>query len=180
MKSILQALALMAAFIMSANAATDLQKIPLKDIDGKPASLADYSGKVVLLVNVASKCGYTPQYKGLEELQQKYKSKGFTVIGVPSNDFGGQEPGSAKEIKEFCSSTYNVTFPLMEKIQVKGEGKHPLYEALTGKDAAYPGEIKWNFGKFLIGADGKVIKRYGSGDKPEDIAKDIEAALAKK
>lgn len=166
--------------LVTANAATDLQKIPLKDIDGKPVTLGDYSGKVVLLVNVASKCGYTPQYKGLEELQQKYKSKGFTVIGVPSNDFGGQEPGSPKEIKDFCSSTYNVTFPLMEKAQVKGQGKHALYEALTGSGAAYPGEIKWNFGKFLIGADGKVIKRYESKDKPEDIAKDIEAALAKK
>ena len=166
--------------LMTANAATDLQKIPLKDIDGKPVSLADYSGKVVLLVNVASKCGYTPQYKGLEELQQKYRSRGFTVLGVPSNDFGGQEPGSPKEIKEFCASTYNVTFPLLEKTQVKGQEKHALYEALTGTGAAYPGEIKWNFGKFLIGADGKVIKRYDSKDKPEDIAKDIEAALAKK
>lgn len=179
MKSILRLMALVAATVMI-HAATPLNQIPIKDLDGKPTKLADFSGKTILLVNVASKCGYTPQYKGLEALQQQYKDKGFTVVGVPCNDFGSQEPGSPKEIKEFCTANYNVTFPLLEKIHVKGADQHPLYAALTGPDAAFPGDIKWNFGKFLISPEGKVIKRYGSGDKPEDIAKDIEAALPKK
>lgn len=179
MKSMLRLLALAAATLMT-HAAANIQQIPIKDIDGKQTKLGDFAGKTVLLVNVASKCGYTPQYKGLEALQQKYKGKGFTVVGVPCNDFGSQEPGSPKEIKDFCSSTYDVTFPLLEKIHVKGGEQHPLYAALTGPDAAFPGDIKWNFGKFLISPEGKVIKRYGSGDKPEDIANDIEAALPKK
>jgi glutathione peroxidase len=179
MKSLLCIFALFAATLMS-HAATSLQQIQLKDIDGKPVTLASYAGKTVLLVNVASKCGYTPQYKGLEALQQKYKDKGFTVIGVPCNDFGAQEPGSAKEIKEFCSSTYNVSFPLLEKAHVKGAEQHPLYAALTGPGSQFPGDIKWNFGKFLISPEGKVIKRYDSKDTPESLEKDIEAALPKK
>jgi len=156
-------------------------EIPLKDIDGKPTNLGAFAGKTVLLVNVASKCGYTPQYEALEAVYEKYKGRGFTVVGVPCNDFGSQEPGSNKEIKEFCSSKYNVTFPMMDKVHVKGSEQHPLYAYLTGKDAAFPGDIKWNFGKFLIGPDGKVLKRWDSAVKPDskEITDAIEASLPK-
>lgn len=171
--SILTALAMHAA---------PIQDIPLKDIDGKDTSLKAYQGKVLLLVNVASQCGYTPQYKGLEAVHQKYKGQGFSVIGFPCNDFGRQEPGTAAEIKEFCSSNYSVTFPLMEKIVVKGAGQHPLYAALTGKDSPFPGDVKWNFGKFLVGKDGKILKRWDSGAQPTsaEVVKAIEDALAAK
>lgn len=163
-------------------AATSLDSIPLKDIDGKETSLKAYQGKVLLIVNVASKCGYTPQYKGLEALQEKYKGKGFTVLGFPCNQFGGQEPGSNAEIKEFCSSTYNVTFPMFDKLEVNGPNRHPLYVALAGKESPFPGDIKWNFGKFLIGRDGKIIKRFESKTTPEspEMKQAIEAALAAK
>jgi glutathione peroxidase len=159
-----------------------VQEIELKDIDGKPTSLGAYAGKTVLLVNVASKCGYTPQYKQLEEVYRKYKEKGLVVVGVPSNDFGGQEPGSAKEIKEFCSSKFDVTFPLMEKVKVTGAEKHPLYGYLTSEKSGFPGEVKWNFGKFLIGPDGKVLARWDSKVKPDDaqVIEAIEKSLAKK
>jgi len=162
--------------------AEKLQAIPLKDIDGKTTSLKDYAGKVLLIVNVASKCGYTPQYKGLEELHQKYSAKGFSVLGFPCNDFGGQEPGTAAEIKTFCSTKYSVTFPLFEKLHVKGAEQHPLYAALTGKSSPVPGDVKWNFGKFLIGKDGKILKRWDSKTTPDDaeLAAAIEAALAAK
>jgi glutathione peroxidase len=161
---------------------TKLQTIPLKDIDGKATSLKDYSGKVLLIVNVASKCGNTPQYTALEALQQKYKEKGFTVLGFPCNDFGGQEPGTADEIKTFCSTKYNVTFPLFEKLHVKGAEQHPLYAALTGKSSPAPGDVTWNFGKFLIGKDGKVIKRFDPKVKPDakEVTDAIDAALAAK
>jgi glutathione peroxidase len=163
-------------------ASSSVHEIKLNTIEGKPTSLGDYKGKVVLLVNVASQCGLTPQYKALQELQEKYSAKGFTVIGVPCNDFGSQEPGSSKEIAEFCSEKYNVTFPLMEKIHVKGAEQHPLYARLTGKEAEFPGDIKWNFGKFLISKDGKVLKRFEPQTKPdsEEVVKAIEAALATK
>ena len=156
--------------------------IKLNTIEGKPTTLGDYKGKVVLLVNVASKCGLTPQYKALQEIYDKYKDNGFTVIGVPCNDFGAQEPGSSKEIVEFCTSEYNVTFPLMEKLHVKGSEQHPLYARLTGKDAEFPGDIKWNFGKFLIGKDGKVLKRFEPQTKPDadEVVRAVEAALAAK
>jgi glutathione peroxidase len=162
--------------------AANIPEIPLKDIDGKATSLKAYQGKVLLLVNVASRCGYTPQYKGLEAVHQKFKGKGFSVIGFPCNDFGRQEPGTPAEIKEFCSSNYSVTFPLMEKISVKGADQHPLYAALTGKDSPFPGDVKWNFGKFLVGKDGKVLKRWDSGAEPTsaEITKAIEDALAAK
>src|SRR5947209_806711 len=137
--------------------AASLDSIPLKDIDGKETSLAAYKGKVLLIVNVASKCGLTPQYKPLEALQEKYKDKGFTVLAFPCNQFGSQEPGSNKEIKEFCSSTYNVTFPIFDKLEVNGPNRHPLYVQLAGKVAPTPGNILWNFTKFLIGRDGKLI-----------------------
>ena len=163
-------------------AKSSVHDIKLNTIDGKPTSLGDYKGKVVLLVNVASQCGLTPQYSALQSLQDKYKDKGFTVIGVPCNDFGSQEPGSSKEIVDFCTSKYNVTFPLMEKIHVKGSKQHPLYARLTGKEAEFPGEIKWNFGKFLIGKDGQVLKRFEPQTKPDadEIVKAIEMALASK
>ena len=157
-------------------------EIPVKDIDGKDASLNAYKGKVMLIVNVASKCGFTPQYEGLEALQKKYQGKGFTVLGFPCNQFGGQEPGTNDQIKQFCSSTYHVTFPLFDKIDVNGEHRHPLYGALAGKESPYPGDIKWNFGKFLIGRDGKILKRFDSKVKPDslEMTEAIEAALAAK
>ena len=156
--------------------------IRLNTIDEKPTSLGEYKGKVILLVNVASQCGLTPQYKGLQALHEKYKDKGFTIIGVPCNDFGAQEPGTSEEIVQFCSSKYKVNFPLMEKIHVKGPEQHPLYARLTGKDAEFPGEIKWNFGKFLIGKDGKVLKRFEPRTEPEsdEVVKAIETTLAAK
>ena len=163
-------------------AASNLQEIPLKDIDGKATSLKAFDGKVVLLVNVASKCGYTKQYTGLEALYKKYHDKGLVIVGVPSNDFGGQEPGTAEEIKEFCSTKYQVTFPLMEKVHVKGSEQHALYTALTGPNAKFPGDVKWNFGKFLIGRNGVVVERFDSGVAPEskEMIAAVEAALAAK
>jgi len=163
-----------------AQAADTIYSLPLKDIDGKSTSLKDYEGKVLLIVNVASKCGYTPQYTGLEALQQKFKDKGFTVLGFPCNQFGAQEPGTAEEIKQFCSSKYQVTFPLFEKIEVNGPKRHPLYLMLAGKEAPFAGDIRWNFTKFLVGRDGKVLKRFESKVKPDsaDIVQAIESALA--
>jgi glutathione peroxidase len=163
-------------------AGPSLQDIPVKDIDGKDTSLKAYKGKVLLVVNVASKCGLTPQYKSLEALQQKYKDKGFTVLGFPCNQFAGQEPGTNEEIKQFCSSKYDVTFPLFDKIDVNGANRHPLYVALAGKDSPYPGDIKWNFGKFLIGRDGKILKRFEPKTTPDspEVTAAIEAALAAK
>ncbi|MDB6026768.1 MAG: Hydroperoxy fatty acid reductase 1 [Verrucomicrobiales bacterium] len=162
--------------------AESLYDIPLKDITGNPTSLKEYKGKAILIVNVASKCGLTPQYSALQAAYDKYKDKGLVVLGFPSNDFNGQEPGSAKEIKAFCTEKYNITFPLYEKGSVKGEKQQPLYTALTGKDSPFPGDVKWNFGKFLIGRDGKIIARFEPKQKPdsEEVTKAIESALAKK
>jgi glutathione peroxidase len=163
-------------------ASPNLANIPLKDIKGKDTSLKAYDGKVLLVVNVASKCGYTKQYSSLESIHRKYAEKGFSVLGFPSNDFGAQEPGTNEEIQNFCKSTYDVTFPLFDKVHVKGANQHPFYAALTGKDAAYPGDVKWNFGKFLIGRDGTVLKRWDSSAKPDskEVTEAIEAALAAK
>jgi len=162
--------------------AGSLYEIPVKDIDGKDSSLKGYQNKVILIVNVASKCGLTPQYKGLQALQDKYKDKGFTVVGFPCNQFMGQEPGTNEEIKQFCSSKYNVSFPLYDKIDVNGPKRHPLYVALAGKESPFPGDIKWNFGKFLVGRDGKIIKRFEPRTAPDspEVAAAIEAALAAK
>ena len=167
---------------LMADTKTSIQDVPLKDINGKATSLKQYDGKVVLLVNVASKCGLTPQYEALEALQKKYAGKGFTVIGVPCNDFGAQEPGSNKEIQEFCSATYGVTFPLMDKAHVKGPEQHPLYSRLTGEGAEFPGEIEWNFGKFLISRDGKVVKRFSPRTTPDapEVIEAIEKELSAK
>ncbi|MES2883509.1 MAG: glutathione peroxidase [Pseudomonadota bacterium] len=150
-----------------------------KTIDGKEAGLDAYRGKVTLVVNVASKCGFTPQYKGLEAVHKQYKDKGFAVLGFPCDQFGHQEPGDEAEIMNFCSLTYDVSFPMFAKIKVNGDEAHPLYKHLKSEATGLLGTegIKWNFTKFLIGKDGKVVKRYGSMDKPEDIAKDIEKLL---
>jgi glutathione peroxidase len=139
----------------------------VKSIDGKEVNLGEYKGKVLLVVNVASKCGYTPQYKGLEALYEKYKDQGLVVLGFPCNQFGNQEPGDESQIMEFCSSKYLVTFPMFAKIDVNGAKANPFYKSLKAK-APTPGEIKWNFEKFLVAKDGKVVGRYGSKVKPED------------
>jgi glutathione peroxidase len=158
-----------------------LHDIPINTLDGKPASLKDYAGKAVLLVNVASRCGLTPQYEGLERLHERYAERGFTVLGVPCNQFGGQEPGTSEEIQEFCSATYGVTFPLTEKIEVNGDNRHPLYAELTKTTDAdgANGDIQWNFEKFLIGADGSVLKRFRPRTEPEasEVVAAVEAAL---
>ncbi|WP_329136385.1 glutathione peroxidase [Streptomyces sp. NBC_01476] len=158
-----------------------LYDIPLRTIDGTPTSLAEHRGSAVLVVNVASKCGSTPQYAGLERLQQRYADRGFTVLGVPCNQFAGQEPGTAEEIQTFCSTTYGVTFPLLEKTEVNGEGRHPLYAELTqAADAeGTAGDIAWNFEKFLVSADGKVVGRFRTKTVPEasEVTGAIEAQL---
>jgi glutathione peroxidase len=154
---------------------------PINTLQGQPTTLAAHQGKALLLVNVASKCGLTPQYTQLEALQKQYAAKGFTVIGFPCNQFGGQEPGSADEIAEFCSATYGVSFPLMEKVDVNGPGRHTIYQALTqvADDSGHTGDIRWNFEKFVIGADGKTITRFSPKTKPDDptVIAAIERAL---
>ena len=181
----MKTIALLATLIfmqtLAANAES-LYDIKLKDIDGKDTTLAAYKGKAVLIVNVASKCGYTKQYAGLEATYLKFKDKGFVVLGFPCNQFGGQEPGTNEEIKQFCSSKFNVTFPLFDKLDVNGAKRHPLYVALAGKDSPFPGDIKWNFNKFLIGKDGKILNRFDSKVTPEseELTKAVEGALAAK
>jgi glutathione peroxidase len=156
----------------------------LKDIDGKDMDLAQFKGKPVLLVNVASKCGLTPQYEALEALYEKYKDKDLVVIGIPANNFGGQEPGTEAEIKKFCSSKYSVTFPMTSKISVKGADQHELYKFLTSKDSNgdFAGDIEWNFAKFLVDRNGNVMARFGSKTKPSDpqVTAAIEKAIAAK
>ncbi len=154
----------------------------MKGLDGKDVDLGQYQGKVVLIVNVASQCGYTPQYKGLEALYEKYGKDGLVVLGVPANEFGRQEPGSDAEIAEFCSSKYGVKFPMLSKVVVKGRGICPLYQYLTSKDTdpKYGGDIKWNFTKFLVDRGGNVVGRFEPAVKPAEIAPAIEAELKKK
>jgi glutathione peroxidase len=158
-----------------------LYDIPIHTLQGADATLGDYKGKALLLVNVASKCGLTPQYEGLERLQKKYEDRGFSVVGFPCNQFLEQEPGTAEEIEQFCSTTYGVTFPLMEKIEVNGEGRHPIYALLEDKADAEgkAGDITWNFEKFLVSPKGDVVARYRPQVEPEDavIVSDIEAQL---
>ncbi|MFG3124292.1 glutathione peroxidase [Streptomyces sp. NPDC048201] len=150
-------------------------------LQGGSAELSRYAGQAVLVVNVASKCGLTPQYTGLERLQERFGGQGFTVLGVPCNQFMGQEPGSAEEIAEFCSATYGVSFPLTEKVEVNGDGRHPLYDRLTGfADAeGHTGDIRWNFEKFLIGRDGRVVARFAPQTEPEsaEVVAAVEAQL---
>ena len=161
--------------------ASSVYEFTLSSIDGQPAPLAAYKGKVLLLVNVASKCGFTPQYTALEALYEKYKDQGLVVIGFPANNFMAQEPGTNEEIKTFCSTKYNVKFPLYAKISVKGEDKAPLYQFLTdaGANPKTGGEIKWNFTKFLVDRDGKVVARFESAVKPDspEVIAAIEKAL---
>jgi glutathione peroxidase len=161
---------------LSMAGAETLYDIPLTTIDGKNATLSEYKGKTLLIVNTASKCGYTPQYEGLESLYSKYKSKGLIVLGFPSNDFGAQEPGTNGEIKKFCTVKYKVDFPMFTKAPVKGGEKQPLYKFLT-ENAPTKGEIKWNFEKFLITPDGKIVARFDSKVKPEELTGDIEKNL---
>ena len=157
-----------------------IYEAPVRTLSGEPADLADYKGKTLLIVNVASRCGMTPQYAGLEKLHEQYKDRGFSVLGFPCNQFAGQEPGSAEEIATFCSTTYGVTFPMAEKVEVNGDGRHPLYEELTqvpdgeGRD----GDIQWNFEKFLVAPGGKVT-RFGPMVTPEDegLVQAVESAL---
>jgi glutathione peroxidase len=148
-------------------------------IDGSPNMLQALRGQVVLAVNVASRCGYTPQYTGLEQLYRGLKAEGFAVVGFPCNQFGGQEPGTEKDIMKFCSTTYDVTFPMSAKLDVNGAGRHPLYAWLTSPDNGFPGDVGWNFEKFLVGRDGRLLKRYPSATKPQDngLLQDIASAL---
>jgi glutathione peroxidase len=168
-------------FCVSLFGASSLYEFTLNSIDGQPAPLGAYKGKVLLVVNVASNCGFTPQYKGLEAVYEKYKDQGLVVIGFPANNFMGQEPGTNEEIKTFCSRKYNVTFPMYSKISVKGDDKAPLYQYLTDTNAnpTTGGEIKWNFTKFLVGRDGKVIARFEPKVTPDsaDVTAAIEKAL---
>src|ERR1700730_18504467 len=156
----------------------------MKNLEGKEVELSKYKGKVLLIVNVASKCGYTPQYKALEALHEKYGDEGLVVLGVPSNDFGGQEPGTNEEIAKFCSAKYKVNIFMLAKVPVKGDKKCDLYKYLTSKDTdpKYAGEIGWNFTKFLIGRDGEIMGRFDSAVKPEskEVAEAIEKQLKKK
>ena len=173
-------LLLMTASLLADDA--KLYTIPLKDIDGKDTTLKTYAGQPLLIVNVASQCGFTKQYTGLEAVWRKYKDQGLVVLGFPCNDFGAQEPGTTAEIKQFCSTKFDVTFPLFDKLHVKGDGQHPLYATLTGPESPAPGPVKWNFGKFLIGRDGKIIARFDSKVTPDsaELTKAIEDALAAK
>ena len=158
--------------------ANDYRTIPFNTIGGNGSSLAAFKGKVVLVVNVASECGYTPQYEGLQKLYQNYKDKGLVLVGFPANNFGAQEPGTNEQILTFCQTKYHVTFPMMAKISVKGKDKHPLFTYLT-EQSPIKGEIKWNFSKFLLDKDGKLVARYDSGVKPEDpeLTSRIESLL---
>jgi glutathione peroxidase len=158
-----------------------LRDIPVNTLAGQPSSLAELDGKTLLVVNVASKCGLTPQYTGLEELQKQFADRGFSVVGFPCNQFGGQEPGSAEEIAEFCSATYGVSFPMFEKIDVNGPGRHPIYTELTATADAEgaAGDIQWNFEKFLVGPDGAVLARFRPMTAPDapELVSAIEANL---
>lgn len=168
----------------SAAKTKSLYDFSMKNIDGKDTKLKAYKGKVLLVVNTASRCGYTPQYEGLEKTYEKYKDQGFVILGFPANNFGAQEPGTNEEIKEFCTTKFKVSFPMFAKISVKGDDIDPLYTYLTSKETNpdFGGDITWNFNKFLIGRDGKILSRFSSKDTPESekVTKAIEDALAKK
>lgn len=165
----------------AAGPASSIYDFSMKNIDGADVKLSQYRGRVVMIVNVASKCGYTPQYEGLQKLYAKHQSRGFVILGFPANNFGGQEPGTNEEIKTFCSSKYSVTFPMFSKISVKGADIHPFYQFLTSKetDPQFGGDIRWNFNKFLAGKDGKIIARFEPQVTPDDpsVSAAIEKAL---
>ena len=184
MKSVLSvfaSLALVAMFALSAVAAEEVLKGEVKSLEGKEVDLSKYKGKVVMVVNVASKCGKTPQYEPLQALYEQYGDEGFVVLGFPCNQFGGQEPGTATTIRTFCTEKYGVTFPMFEKIAVNGDDTAPLYSKLKSFDKD-PGDVKWNFEKFLIGRDGDVVARFRTRVEPDDtqVVKTIEAELKKK
>ncbi|HEX7357304.1 MAG TPA: glutathione peroxidase [Ignavibacteriaceae bacterium] len=155
----------------------NISQITVKDIDGKPVNLSEYKGKVLLIINVASYCGYTKQYSGLEEIYKKYNSKGFEILAFPCNQFGEQEPGTNEEIKNFCSTKFDVTFKLFDKIDVNGKDKSPLYEILTNNDVTGKSDIKWNFEKFLIDKNGDIVSRFAT--KVEPTGKEITSAIEK-
>jgi glutathione peroxidase len=163
------------------NTNTNVYDITVKDIEQNEVNLSDYKGKVLLIVNVASKCGFTKQYDGLQEIYEKYKDQGLEVLGFPCNDFGGQEPGTNEEIAEFCSLNFNVTFPMFDKVKVLGDDKHPLFDILTNNSKTGKSDIKWNFEKFIIDKEGNVIDRFRSMTKPESkkITSLIEEELRK-
>ena len=171
----LKTAAFLLPLMLSATAAS-IYDYTLNSIDGKPTPLSAFKGKVVMLVNVASRCGYTPQYAGLESLYEKYKDQGFAIIGIPANNFGSQEPGTNAEIKTFCKSKYAVTFPMMSKVSVAGADQAPLYRYLTGSGKT-GGEIQWNFTKFLIGRDGQILARFEPAVTPDDP--NLNAAIEK-
>jgi glutathione peroxidase len=168
---------------IAATAQTGVYSFTMKSIDGDPVSLGSFKGKVVMLVNVASKCGFTPQYTALEAIYEKYKDRGFVIVGVPANNFMQQEPGTDAEIKTFCSRKYNVTFPMMSKVSVKGDDKAPLYQYLTdsARDPKFGGDIKWNFTKFLVDRNGNLVARFEPATTPDSapVTAAIEAELAK-
>ena len=164
---------------MTSTSTASIFEHKLSLLDGEETSLAEHKGKAILIVNVASRCGFTKQYSGLEKLYREYEGKGFVICGFPCNQFGKQEPGSDKEIKEFCTANFGVTFPMYSKIEVNGAGRHSLYETLVGKDSPTKGNVKWNFTKILVGRDGKPIDRFGSLTSPPStkLRKAIEKAL---
>lgn len=162
---------------LHAASAPDLLGVPVWDIQGKETHLGAYANKVLLVVNVASECGYTSQYEGLEALYRAYKDRGLVVLGFPCNDFGGQEPGDEKQIQQFCTSKYKVTFPMFAKVKILGSEPHPLFAGLTGSASPFPGPVKWNFNKFLIGRDGVPSARFGSETEPADA--ELKAAIEK-
>jgi len=181
----MKSIALFAVLLLLGTIATragSMYDLTVKDIDGKDVSLSAYKGKVVLIVNVASKCGFTPQYKALEATYEKYKDQGFVILGFPCNQFHSQEPGTDAEIKQFCTSKYGVTFPMFDKIDVNGDNRAPLYVWLAGAGSPFPGDITWNFNKFLIGKDGTILKRFDSKTTPDspELTSEIEKALAAK
>jgi glutathione peroxidase len=182
-KTILSLALLFAASFMMAADAKSIYDFTMNSIDGQPVSLKSYKGKVVLLVNVASKCGFTPQYSGLEKLYEKYKDRGFVIVGVPANNFAQQEPGTNEEIKTFCSRKYNVSFPMMSKVSVLGDDKTPLYRYLTDKtsDPKFGGDIKWNFTKFLFDRNGNPVARFEPAVTPDsaEVQAAVESALGK-
>src|SRR3974390_2178581 len=178
MKTLALLVAITCLQILAAEAAESIYNIPLKDIDGGSTSLKPYQGKVLLIVNVASKCGFTPQYTALEAVYKKYQDQGLVVLGFPCNQFAHQEPGTDLEIKQFCTSKYDVSFPMFDKIDVNGANRNPLYVLLAGEGSPFPGDIGWNFTKFVIGRDGKILNRFPSPVKPDsaEVTKAIEAA----
>ena len=175
------AIALATPFAMNATAEDSVHEFKVKDIEGKDVNLADYKGKPLLIVNVASKCGATPQYENLQAVYEQFKDKGLVILGFPANNYGGQEPGTDEEIKTFCTSTYDVSFPMFSKVSVKGDDQAPLFKYLTAaENPDKQGDIGWNFEKFLVNKDGKLIRRFATGTKPDapEVTEAITKALA--